>query len=150
MNIIQNRTMDEERALYGLHNAEVVNCEFSGSLDGESALKECGNTNVKNCRFLLRYPLWHLNGGSMENSLMTETCRAAMWYDKNFVIENTEINGIKAIRECDDVTIKKCKINSEEFGWFCRRMNIENCGLVSVYPFLQCRNLEINGLKMQG
>lgn len=29
-------------------------------------------------------------------------------------------------------------------------MNIENCGLVSVYPFLQCRNLEINGMKMQG
>ena len=41
MNIIQNRTTDEERALYGLHNAEVVNCEFSGPLDGESALKEC-------------------------------------------------------------------------------------------------------------
>ena len=38
----------------------------------------------------------------------------------------------------------------EEFGWFCRRMKIENCGLISVYPFLQCRNLEINGLKMQG
>ena len=33
MNIIQNRTMDEERALYGLHNAEVVNCEFSGPLE---------------------------------------------------------------------------------------------------------------------
>lgn len=112
MNIIQNRTMDEERALYGLHNAEVVNCEFSGPLDGESALKECGNISIKNCRFLLRYPLWHLNGGSMENSLMTETCRAAMWYDKEFVIENTEINGIKAVRECDDVTIKNCKINS--------------------------------------
>lgn len=46
MNIIQNRTMDEERALYGLHNAEVVNCEFSGPLDGESALKECGNINI--------------------------------------------------------------------------------------------------------
>ena len=47
MNIIQNRTIDEERALYGLHSAEVVNCEFSGSLDGESALKECGNINIK-------------------------------------------------------------------------------------------------------
>ena len=32
MNIIQNRTMDEERALYGLHNAEVVN--FPGRLTG--------------------------------------------------------------------------------------------------------------------
>ena len=47
MNLVQNRTMDEERALYGLHNAEVVNCEFSGPLDGESALKECGNINVQ-------------------------------------------------------------------------------------------------------
>ena len=29
MNLVQNRTMDEERALYGLHNAEVVNCELT-------------------------------------------------------------------------------------------------------------------------
>ena len=40
MNIIQNRTMDEERELYGLHTAEVVNCEFSGQLEGEWALKD--------------------------------------------------------------------------------------------------------------
>ena len=46
MNIIQNRTMDEERALYGLHNAEVVNCEFSGPRDGESAWKECGHKKL--------------------------------------------------------------------------------------------------------
>lgn len=51
MNIIQNRTMDEERALYGLHNAEVENCEFSGPLDGESALKECDNINIKTAAF---------------------------------------------------------------------------------------------------
>lgn len=81
----------------------------------------------------------------MENSLMTETCRAAMWYDKNFVIENTEINGIKAVRECDDVTIKNCKINSEEFGWFCRRMKIENCGLVSVIRFYNAAILKLTG-----
>lgn len=57
MQFFENKTFDAERALYGVHDAEVVNCEFAGQADGESALKECSNIKVKNSRFLLRYPL---------------------------------------------------------------------------------------------
>ena len=39
---INGKTFDEERALYGLHNAEIEDSKFSGPADGESALKECG------------------------------------------------------------------------------------------------------------
>lgn len=149
MEIIKNKILDEERALYGLHNAEVTNCKFDGPSDGESALKECGNLKIADCSFLLRYPLWHLNGGSMKNCIMTDTCRAAMWYDRDFTIENCKIGGIKAVRECDNTLLKNCDINSEEFGWFCRKMQLYACKLVSVYPFLQCRDLVIDGLKME-
>lgn len=149
MKIFENKTFDEERALYGVHNAQVVNCEFAGPADGESALKECGDIQIDNCRFLLRYPLWHVTGGSMANSVMTEACRAAMWYDKNFTVADTKIGGIKAVRECDNTILRNCSISSEEFGWFCRGMQIENCKLESVYPFMQSRDLEITGLNMQ-
>ena len=84
MQVFQNEIFDAERALYGVHSAQVINCEFAGPADGESALKECSNIQIDNCRFLLRYPLWHLHGGSMKCSVMTDTCRAAMWYDKDF------------------------------------------------------------------
>ena len=149
MQIFKDRTFDEERALYGVQGAEIINCEFAGPADGESALKECGDVKIANCRFLLRYPLWHVTGGSLTDSVMTDTCRAAMWYDKNLTIANTQIGGIKAVRECDNTVLQNCDINSEEFGWFCRGMKMADCRLTSVYPFLQSRNLEIDGLNMQ-
>ena len=52
----ENLTLDEERALYGLHHAEVRNCTFAGPADGESALKECSELLVSDCDFELRYP----------------------------------------------------------------------------------------------
>ena len=33
----ENLVMDEERALYGLHGAQIVHCTFDGPADGESA-----------------------------------------------------------------------------------------------------------------
>lgn len=53
---VENKTFDEERALYGLKNAVVKNCIFDGPADGESAFKECEDITVENCFFNLRYP----------------------------------------------------------------------------------------------
>ena len=44
-----NQTYDEERALYGIHNATVSDCTFDGPADGESALKETNNLFVERC-----------------------------------------------------------------------------------------------------
>ena len=55
--IITGKTYDEERALYGLRNAEVSHCLFDGPADGESALKEASDVEVLDCTFRLRYPL---------------------------------------------------------------------------------------------
>ena len=44
-NIIENKTFDEERALYNIQNTEVRNCTFAGPQDGESVLKETRNIN---------------------------------------------------------------------------------------------------------
>ena len=35
MNIITDKTFDEERALYGVQNLVVQNCKFDGPADGE-------------------------------------------------------------------------------------------------------------------
>ena len=37
---IANKQFDEERALYHLQDADVVECIFAGPADGESVLKE--------------------------------------------------------------------------------------------------------------
>ncbi len=146
----ENLTLDQERALYGVTNAEIVNCAFAGPADGESALKETRSIRVQNSRFLLRYPLWHAHDASLENCEMTDTCRAALWYDKNLHIVSSRLGGIKALRECDNSVLENCQINSQEFGWFCRGIKMTDCSLVSEYPFMHSKNMEFNRLNMKG
>ena len=150
MNLYKNKIYGEERALYGIKGARIENCRFEGAADGESALKETDDLNIINCDFLLRYSLWHTSNAKIENCRMTETCRAAFWYDKNVTIENSVLGGIKAVRECDDTEICGSKINSTEFGWFCRGLVLKDCELISEYPFMQTKDLHVDNLKMQG
>ena len=148
--IYKNKTYDEERALYGIKDSTVEDCTFDGPADGESALKESRNIVVKGCRFNLRYPFWHVEGADIKDVDMTTNCRAALWYDKDVSIKESRLHGIKALRECDKTHIADCDIDSEEFGWRCRGVNIENSKLNSQYPFFECSDMSIDSLSMTG
>lgn len=148
MQLIINELHDEERALYGLRQASLEHCTFAGPADGESALKETADLEIDNCNFELRYPLWHTKQTVIVNSRMSETCRAALWYDQGIDILNCQLNGIKAMRECTDMRIVSCNINSSEFGWFCQNIELKDCQLQSEYPFLQSAEIAIQGLHM--
>ena len=147
----ENQTFDEERALYGIKNGVVKNCRFDGPADGESALKEAGNIEVRDCFFNLRYPFWHLTDSKISGTELTENCRAALWYDKNIEIESCKLNGIKALRECENVTLKNSEVSSPEFIWKCRNLTVENVQIKeSEYPFFEVDGAKISNLKMRG
>lgn len=147
----ENETYDQERALYGIHDAIVKNCRFTGPADGESFLKECQKIDVSDCYMNLRYPLWHVTDGKLTNCEMTENCRAALWYDKNIEISNCKMMGIKALRECENITIKDTVANSPEYIWKVNGLKIENLEIQgSEYPFFEVRNAKINNLTMKG
>lgn len=150
MKIVENQIFDAERSLYGSRDCLIQSCTFDGPADGESALKECRNITVRDCDFRLRYPFWHVTGAEIRRITMTDTCRAAFWYDRNVQVYDSRLGGIKAFREMDDCLLSGCDIDSKEFGWFCRGLTIRDSRLVSEYPFFQCRDLDIDGLTMQG
>ena len=75
MKVIENKTFDMERALYGSRGIAAKNCRFDGPADGESAFKESRDIEVENCFFNLRYPFWHDHGLKISGSQMTEKCR---------------------------------------------------------------------------
>ena len=150
MERFENLVLDEERALYGLHGAQVVRCVFDGPADGESALKECRDVHLTGCELRLRYPLWHVEGGSLTDCRMTETCRAALWYDSNLSIRDCQLGGIKALRECREITITGGSGNSTEFGWMCRGLTVRNFTLNSEYPFLHTENAAFEGFTLKG
>ena len=95
--VFKGLSLDEERALYGISNADVVDCRFDGPADGESALKEASLVNVSGCFMNLRYPFWHLSSSKIADCILTEKCRAALWYDKDVEIEGCRLGGIKAL-----------------------------------------------------
>ena len=151
MNIIENQTFDEERALYAAKDITVRNCRFDGPADGESAMKEARNLKVENSYFNLRYPFWHVENAEIANCDMTENCRAALWYDKNITINCCNLGGIKALRECQNITLKNSRVNSPEFIWRCHGLTIENVNIEqSEYPFFEVKDSKITNLKMKG
>ena len=148
--IYEHLTLDEERALYGITHAAVKNCIFDGPADGESALKEASDITVENCDFRLRYPLWHIHGGHVAGCILTDTCRAALWYAADMTIENSTLGGIKALRECDRMTLSGCTVDSAEFGWLCRGVELIDCKTKGEYPFFMTRGLHLRRVELKG
>lgn len=147
---ITGKQFDEERALYHLQHADVENCVFAGPADGESVLKESRDVSLRDCRFSLRYPLWHVKGFTMAHSEMDEKTRAAIWYAEDGSITESRLGGIKAVRECARIQVERCRIESQEFGWKSREITLEDSEIISEYLFLDSRDVKLKGVKMQG
>ena len=150
MQAIKDRTFDEERALYGSSDLLVTECRFDGPADGESAIKECRDITARDCYFNLRYPFWHNKGLKISGSEMTENCRAALWYCDNVEISGTEMHGIKALRECSDVSIADCDIISPEFGWSVRTVRMRDSVAQSEYFMMRSDHLTFERVKLKG
>lgn len=150
MKIIENQIFDEERALYGSSELLVKNCSFDGPADGESAFKECSQIEVEDCFFNLRYPFWHDQGLTIRHSEMTDNCRAALWYSSHVMVTDSKLHGIKAFRECSDVSIQNCNIVSPEFGWSVQRICMEDTAAVSEYFMMRSEDLTFRRVHFQG
>lgn len=150
MTTIENKTFDEERALYSSHDVLLKNSAFDGPADGESAFKESSDIQVDHVFCNLRYPFWHDHRLTIRNSEMTELCRAALWYSDQIEITDTKMHGIKALRECSNVTVKNCDIISPEFGWSVKHIRMENCTAQSEYFMMRSEDLSFSDVRFQG
>ena len=148
--IVENRTFDMERALYGSAGIVVRNCSFDGPADGESALKESRDIAVYNSFFNLRYPFWHDTGLKIFDSELTQLCRAALWYSCGIEITDTKLHGIKALRECSDIQMQGCDILSPEFGWFVHNIAMKDCTVQGEYFMMRSDHLIFDNVQLEG
>ncbi|MCM1263585.1 MAG: DUF3737 family protein [Butyrivibrio sp.] len=148
--LITGKQFDEERALYHTQHTDIEKCVFAGPADGESALKESADINLKKCSFSLRYPLWHVKGFTLAESKMDEKTRAAIWYAENGVITDSVLGGIKAVRECAHIRLEGCQIVSQEFGWKSEDITLLDTDIDSEYLFFDSRDVVLNHVKMKG
>lgn len=150
MKLIKNQTFSSERALYALTDTRVENCTFAGEEDGESAFKEAKNVEAAGCRFELRYPFWHTRHFAISQCVMTETCRAALWYSEDGKISYLTLTGPKALRECDNIEMADSTAVSAEFGWRCRDIKMKNVSIESEYVFFMSERVLLENIKLKG
>ncbi len=150
MDLIENQSFDAERALYGSDGVTLRNCRFDGPADGESALKESRHIVADHCFFNLRYPCWHDHDLVIRDSELTGLCRAALWYSEQVTISGTKLHGIKAVRECRDVSIEGCDIISPEFGWSAVGIRMKVCTAESEYFLMRARDITFSNVTFKG
>lgn len=131
MEIIKIKQFDEERALYNSKNVTIDHCLFAGIRDGESVLKESRNIEVFDSSF-------------------DEKTRATIWYSKFGKIDQTKLFGIKAIRECQNIQINNCQIQSNEFGWKSKDIELIDSSIESEYLFLDSKDVIVKNIQMKG
>lgn len=150
METICGKNFPHERDLYNSEGICLKDCTFDGPEDGESALKESRNIILENCYMNLRYPLWHDKNVTLDNVTMTENCRAAIWYTDGITVKNSTLAGIKAVRECNGVTILSSKINSDEFCWKSENVSLWDVDQSGVYPYFMSKNLKFDKWNCSG
>ncbi len=150
MTLLQHQCFDQERALYGSADLTLRDCRFDGPADGESALKESRNILASRCYFNLRYPFWHDDHLTIRESEMTGLCRAALWYSNHIHISDSKLHGIKAVRECSNVTLERCDIRSAEFGWSARGIRMRGGAAESEYFLMRARDVEFSDVDFRG
>ena len=147
---IENKTYDEERALYNQTDTHILNCTFAGPKDGESVLKEMRNCLIEKSSFSLRYALWHAIDFDLIDSTIDELVRAPIWYAKNGKITNCKITGVKCLRESKNIEIKGSSITSKEFGWRCSDLKIEDSNIESEYFLFETDHIMLDKVNMRG
>lgn len=148
--IIENGTYDQERAFYGARNLVVKNIALDGPADGESAFKECKNIEAVDSFYNLRYPFWHVTGLKINGGEMTDLCRAALWYCKDVDINGLKMHGIKALRECKNVSIANCDVISPEFGWSVDKIDMKNTSVQGEYFMMRSKSLYFDNVTLKG
>lgn len=149
MNRITDKEFGGERPLFASHDLYLENVTFHA---GESALKCCSDIIAVNCLFEGKYPFWHTDGFKVKNCVFTPGARAALWYSKNLVMENTRVDAPKMFRELDGITLRDVTIpDGEETLWHCSNIDIRNVVIEKAdYLFMHCRNIRISDYRQQG
>ncbi len=150
MKIFTNEVYSYERAFYNMSDVKLDKCRFEGEEDGESAIKECSNFELNECLMDLRYPLWHGYKVKLNDVTMTPNCRAALWYSDNITITNSNLLGIKALRECSHIFMDNVKINSMEFGWNSKIIRGANLDINGEYLFFNANEINLDKINFKG
>lgn len=149
MKTIKNTEFGGERPLFGSRGLRLEKVTIHA---GESALKCCADIEADHCVFEGKYPFWHVDGFVVRNSLFTPGARAALWYSRNCVMTDTQVDAPKMFREMDGITLRNVNIpDAEETLWHCSNVNVENVSVEKAdYLFMHSHHIRIKDWRQHG
>lgn len=149
MKLIKNSEFGGERPLYCEHGLRLEDVTVHA---GESALKETSDIEAVRCRFEGKYPFWCCDRFTVKNCLFTEGARAALWYSRGLLMEDTLVEAPKMFREMEDMTLHRVRIpNALETLWRCKGVVMEDVEIEKGdYLFMHSSDIRISRLKLQG
>ena len=146
MKLIKNESFGGERPLFGIQDTRLEHVTIT---DGESGIKCCRNIEADHCRFVGKYPWWHVDGSLITNCYFETGSRSAIWYSNNMTMKDTVIDAPKLFREMKNLTLENVVINdADETFWNIDGLTIKNVKLHDgTYPFMYCKNVFVDGLE---
>lgn len=149
MKTIENEEFGGERPLFANHGLRLINVTIHA---GESALKECSDIEVVNCRFEGKYPFWHVDGFSIKDCYFTEGARAALWYSSGLIMKDTLVDAPKMFREMSDLSLENVRIpHAHETLWHCKGVKLRNVDVAEAdYIFMHCEDVDIDAYRQDG
>ena len=144
MKIIKDQEFGGERPLYHVSDLRLENVVIH---TGESSLKECRNIEAINCRFEGKYPFWETDNFKIKDCVFTEGGRAAIWYSRDMLMENTLVEAPKMFREMDRMEVRNSTFpNALETLWMCRNVTLRKVELDKAdYLFIHSSDIDIDG-----
>lgn len=135
--------------MFASHGLRLENVVF---LPGESALKECSDIEAEGCEFQGKYPFWHVDGFRIMNCLFKEGARAALWYSRNLVMQDTRVEAPKMFREMDGLALENVQIpDAQETLWHCSNVSLKNVQVSNAdYLFMHSHDIKIEDYRQNG
>ena len=145
MKLINGQTFGGERPLFGIEDTRLEDVTIA---EGESGIKCCRNVEADKCRFVGKYPWWHVDGSRITGCRFEPGSRSAIWYSRDMTMTDTVINAPKLFREMEHLTLENVTINdADETFWNITGLRATNLKLRNgTYPFMYCREAYVDGL----
>ena len=149
MTNISNQHFDGERPLYASRDLRLEHVTIG---DGESGLKESRHIEAVDCEFKGMYIFWECEDIECRNCHFAASDRAPLWYGRNIRLADCRINGVKALRELDNIALERVRIKkAAETFWFCRNGQLTDLRMDNAeYAFFQANHLQITNLQIHG
>lgn len=144
MKLIKNKEFGGERPLFGIHDVRLENVNIT---EGESGIKKCHHIEADHCRFMGKYPWWHVDHSLITNCYFEVGARSAIWYSNNMEMRDTIIDAPKLFREMKNLKLTNVVINdADETFWKVNGLTLRNVTLhEGTYPVMFCQDVDVDG-----